>query len=209
MKDTMKKLTVFVAVGLFGALLAAPQNAGATPFQLGAIDVEGYVDPVNATVVDNGDGTSTFSDLAYRFDVVATNNSRVHFVQIGFETDVFDLSGYSLTSTDPADWMQLPDSAVGDFHNLAFIAGFFGTLLDAGDRFAFTLDDVIVQNAALGDPAFWNEGQIWAQPWVAAGTHFAFDGGSTAPVPEPGTMLLLGSGLLGMALWGRRRAPRA
>jgi hypothetical protein len=30
-------------------------------------------------------------------------------------------------------------------------------------------------------------------------------GTDTAPVPEPGTMLLLGSGLLGLAFFGRKK----
>lgn len=33
-------------------------------------------------------------------------------------------------------------------------------------------------------------------------------GGGTAPVPEPGTILLLGSGFIGLALYGRRRMRR-
>jgi hypothetical protein len=32
--------------------------------------------------------------------------------------------------------------------------------------------------------------------------------GGTAPVPEPGTILLLGSGFIGLALYGRRRMRR-
>jgi hypothetical protein len=199
MKTSMKKLAVCVAVALSSTFTMSV--AGATSFQLGAIDLEGFVNPIGAVVVDNGDGTSTFDNLAYSFDVVATINSQVKAIQIGFESDIFDLSGYSLTATDPNNW-GTSSSTVGDFLYLGFAAG---TKLDAGERFAFTLDDVIIQNAALTDPSFWNEGQVWAQPWVALGTHHAFDGGSTSPVPEPGTVVLLGSGLLGMVAWGRRR----
>ena len=200
MRTTVKKLAVCVAMALSSACLVSP--ASATFIEFGAIDLEGFVNPVDATVVDNGNGTSTFGNLTYTLETVATNNSEVWYVQVGFESDIFDLSSYSLDATDPSNWSPIPIPPVGDFTYLGFAAG---TMLDEGDDFAFTLDDVIIQNAALTDPGFWNEGQIWAQPWAAFGTNFAVDGGSTAPVPEPGTMVLLGSGLLGMVAWGRRR----
>jgi len=34
---------------------------------------------------------------------------------------------------------------------------------------------------------------------------FASTGTNETPVPEPGTMMLLGSGLVGLAAWGRKK----
>ncbi|MBP1727781.1 MAG: domain containing protein [Deltaproteobacteria bacterium] len=64
--------------------------------------------------------------------------------------------------------------------------------------------------------------QQFSQPWVAdatgwanltllnkntaiSGNDFALDDITLTPVPEPGTMLLLGAGMLGLAVFGKRR----
>ena len=62
-------------------------------------------------------------------------------------------------------------------------------------------------NPALVDSSLWGEEAIWGQSWSARDTLGGSDGGSTAPVPtpEPGTLVLLGSGLIGLIYLKRRK----
>ena len=100
----MNKTVKFIVCVSFGLMAALPiTQAAATP--IGVIDVEGFVNPVNAIVIDNGDGTSTFDNLRYHFNTVAVNNSEVAYLQVGFVSDIFDLSGYSLAGTL---WLMRP-----------------------------------------------------------------------------------------------------
>jgi hypothetical protein len=49
----------------------------------------------------------------------------------------------------------------------------------------------------------------WMMSIDAHSTHFAFSNGTTAdPVPEPATMLLLGTGLIGLAGLGRKKLKK-
>lgn len=73
--------------------------------------------------------------------------------------------------------------------------------LPSGSAVPISPDNFIVTNAngwnfAMHIAGFTNYGQT---------TSAFFADGTTTPVPEPGTMLLLGSGLIGLAGWGRKK----
>ncbi|MGO9612222.1 MAG: PEP-CTERM sorting domain-containing protein [Dissulfurispiraceae bacterium] len=57
---------------------------------------------------------------------------------------------------------------------------------------------------ALGN----NTGNISAFDWITPGDCNGHYQGLVTEVPEPGTLALLGSGLLGLALYARRRVKK-
>lgn len=196
MKSSMKipMLVVVMALLLVG-------NAMAFPW----IEVEGFVDPFSATITDNQDGTSLVQGLNYRFTVTNDGNTgaEMNRLSLEFEDDVF-FSVSNAYGYDPDDW----SSTTADSGTSMYTVLFAGTTIGVGESLQFSVD-VVMNNEALTDASLWDEGQIWGQSWNAYDTMLGGDGGSTAPVPEPATMLLLGTGLAGIATVGRRKAKKA
>ena len=98
----------------------------------------------------------------------------------GFGKFAFEASGNGYNRANPLSF---------DVYNIngldVSIANFSSVLSSEGSLFAAHIAD-------------YNGGQS---------AKFATDG-STAPVPEPGTMMLLGFGMLGLAIYGKRRANK-
>jgi hypothetical protein len=165
--------------------------------------VEGFVGPYSH--VDNGDGTSTFSQIDYIFRVTTADlGAEMRYLSLEFESDVFASPG-TLTGINPADWstMMLTSSS-GNVYQIASA----GTTLGEGETLSFSVMDAILYNDALVSPKLWQEGQIWGQSFVAGDTRGGYDGGSTTLAPEPGTLFLLSSGMLGAGYYMRRKTRR-
>jgi len=90
-----------LALFILGSFTEVPEIQ-AYPF----IEVEGYVGPPpsGVTVIDNGDGTSTLSQIDYRFNVTyAALGAKMDFLTLQFENDVFVLPG-TISGLYPSDW---------------------------------------------------------------------------------------------------------
>jgi hypothetical protein len=93
-----------------------------------------------------------------------------------------------------AIWNSLYD----DDHTVSGGTGFWVTGL-SDPSYATLADGMLAALASTTDP--WPN-DVWLQTVNAAGTHYAQD--FIAPIPEPCTVLLLGSGLAGLAAFRRR-----
>ena len=205
----MRKLPKILFISFLAIFLIAG-NVMAYPF----IEVEGYVDPKSAIWTDKGDGTWFLDNLLYSFKVTEAYEptglepARMNGLNLEFENDVFvDIDGIGgadisdVSFLDPSDWFysEFPSSTSN------YIRALSGTPVSEGDILQFTLD-VNIYDIALTNSALWQEGAIWAQSWMASDTFGGGDGGSTAfATPEPATMLMIGSGLIGFAAFKRRK----
>ncbi len=200
----MKKVSRFLILAAVAIMLMAG-SAMASPFGP-HLEITGWVNPNYASLDENVvDGTTTL-DVEYLFSVDnAIEGAEMNLLSLEFERDVF-ASVNSFTVTNPDDWAvsEFDEPFTGFSRYEISSAGTTGTTLGKGDKLVISAK-LTLFNDALTNADLWDEGQIWGQSWVALSTLGLGDGGSTAPVPEPATLFLLGSGLAGLALYGRRK----
>lgn len=183
------KLRKNVALLVFGLVIVLGSNAHAIP-------LAGTVNPGIApgySFANSTTGTALFS-----FTNIDNGTGLVaQSITLTLESDVFNLTNTSTSINAPAGWSVTSFSFGDRFDQLT------GPGLVEGDVLQFTMNYTLLDNAkALQNSGAWSEGGPWQIGYSAQYANLPFStGGSTIMNPEPGTILLMGSGLLGLGLW--------
>lgn len=187
-------MTKTIVLMIAAMILGLVSNAQAIPI-LGHVDLGAGYNPSSTT---SGTATYTFSNV----DNPITD-FRLTGLSLAFEGDVFNLNATSVASF-PAGW-NLTTYGIGNYYEWEF--AYVGVGLPGipeGEALTFTVNYVLL---GLPGTLSWDEGGAWEQAFGVALNNFPIPvpGGSTSPTPEPTSILLLGSGLAGLGLLGRRR----
>lgn len=123
----------------------------------------------------------------------AGSNQALNLFALRFDTSVFAsfwVESAFLDGATSVSFAQVGDQLIASGFNMA-----------PGSSILLTVNYSFLGNAGAS-ALIWPEGGIWSQSFagLSYSGSFGIDGGSTGLTPEPGTIVLLGSGLLSLGL---------
>jgi len=208
------KLLLLLVLGLV-IVFAGTANALMMPFTS-----SGWVDPNYNNTWDE----SSLSGTARYYFFVEDTFASVTELDLSFENDIFN------TSVLTEDKFHIVNPTSGWSTSIQDLGPLAKWSLSGGTTVINSLNDPIIvdvdytlkelgmyyygnsSQAGSSTTWAWNEAQgansPWSQQFVLSGVtplKMYVSGGSTAVVPEPGTLMLLGSGLAGVGFYTRRR----
>ena len=195
----MKKLLATILA--FG-MLAWAGSAMATPV---TFDVDGATDSyVNLTNVVTHGPTSISADLATDLDdnyFILDDNESMTIDFFTFSATGTGLSSFDLDANLNFDTPEIDAGGAGEGFWVGWGGSFsFGVFNWDNAVQEFTLDDGNIISIAMEDGFACGPGSE-----ITIHATITNLGGGTAPVPEPSTILLMGSGLLSLVGYSRKR----